>query len=73
MSSVIIAAMVSSSAVFLLSELCQDEPVLDTTAALEHIFVVCIRISFADNVRTSELEFWRQASLAGPFDIGVSV
>lgn len=73
MSSAVVTAMISSFPIFLLAKLRQDEPVLDTTAALKHIFVIGVRISFADNVRTSKLELWRQGGFAGPFDISVAV
>jgi hypothetical protein len=58
MPSTVVTTVTSSLAVLLLPKLRQDESILDTAAAFQHVFIVRIRVPFANDVGTSKLELW---------------
>ena len=55
--------------IFLLPQFRKRQSIFDSTAALQHVWVVAGIVSFADHICASELEFWRQVGFACPFDV----
>ena len=55
--------------IFLFSQLGQYKPVLDTTASLQNVWIVCVVVAFAYNLCTAQFELSWQRSLTSPLDI----
>ena len=53
----------------LLPQLRQQQPILNSTAPLQHPFIICVPVSLAHNVRRSQLELRRERRRTGPLDV----
>jgi type III secretory pathway component EscS len=59
----------SSFAELVVALLCEYESVLDTTAALQDVWVFGVVVAFADDVRGTELEFFGERGGTCPLDV----
>jgi hypothetical protein len=59
----------SPAAIFLVTLVREDEPVLNTTTALQDVRVLGVIVAFANDVCRAELEFFWQRSGTGPLDV----